>query len=132
VQVPYAGARLARGEVVIHDTADFMKRGGLKQDLRLAFEKMGGRIDDEGFVAHLLVANHFRKDVTDRRVVSGDCGIIHNAQVGFVAGAQANHRFADFVLIEVDFLVEAPLGDGMRERVQTPHNRVEVTLDRAL
>ena len=55
------------GQIVVHHVAHLMERGRLKENLRLFLEKARGDVDDEGLVAHLLVAHHFREDIADAR-----------------------------------------------------------------
>jgi hypothetical protein len=73
-------------EIVVHDMADFVKRGRLEENFRLFFQKVCGHVDDECLVTHLLVAHDVRKHIANRlRVVSGLDRIINNAKADLIA-----------------------------------------------
>jgi hypothetical protein len=77
------------GQIVVHHVAHLVERRCLEENLRLLFEKARGDVDDEGLVAHLLVAHHFREDIADARVIPGGDGMIYETERDLIARAQA-------------------------------------------
>src|SRR5262245_52542839 len=96
--------------------AHLMERGCLEENLRLLFEKARGDVDDEGLVAHLLVAHHFREDIADARVIPGGDGMIYKPERDLIAGAQARHRFSDLALVRCLLPIQSALSNtGLRD-----------------
>ena len=93
-----------------------MERRCLEENLRLLLEKARGDVDDEGLVAHLLVAHHLREDIADGRVIPGGDGMIHEPERDLVARAQARHRFSDLALVRCLLPIQSALSNtGLRD-----------------
>jgi hypothetical protein len=93
-----------------------MERGGLEENRRLLFEKARGDVDDEGLVAHLFVAHHFRENIADAGVVPGGNGMIDDTERDLVARAEARHRLGDLALVRGLLPIQSALSNtGLRD-----------------
>jgi hypothetical protein len=105
----YIGAiPVIAGQIVVHDVANFMERGGLKQDFGLILQKIRGHIDNESRVPHFLVANDLGKHVANGGgIVSCFYGMIDDPQTNLVARTQPGHRLIDLTSVQRHLLIKA-------------------------